>query len=92
MARRPRVVNGMSTAELAVRLHARGSDSEEEIARRMAGAQDEMSHAPEFHHVLVNNDFATAVNEARAVLHAARLRTARLSGLDAFLADLRGTP
>ncbi len=78
-----------SLGELAARLRGRGSDSEAEIARRMAAAQDEMSHAGEFDHVLVNADFDTAVAEARAVLHAARLRTARLPGLPAFLERMR---
>lgn len=81
-----------SLDELAARLHARGSDSAAEIDRRMAAARDEISHAGEFDHVLVNLDFATAVAEARAVLHAARLRTTRQTGLPAFLAGLRPAP
>jgi guanylate kinase len=79
-----------SLSELESRLRARNSDREAEIARRMAAAQDEMSHAGEFDHVLVNRDFETAVTAARAVLHAARLETRRLIGLDAFLSQLRG--
>ena len=78
-----------SRDELAARLRGRGTDSEAEIARRMDAAQAEMSHAPEFDHVLVNRDFDVAVEEARAVLHAARLRTARLTGLPAALEAFR---
>ncbi len=74
-----------SRAELERRLRGRGQDSEAVIARRMEEAQAEMSHAPEFHHVLVNADFDLAVAETRAVLHAARLARARLTGLEAFL-------
>ena len=48
----------------------------------------EMAHVAEFDHVLVNADFATAVAQTRAVLHAARSATARLSGLAAFAAAL----
>ena len=77
-----------SLAELEARLRARGSDGDNEIARRMAAAQDEMSHAGEFDHVLVNRDFADAVAATRAVLHAARLETQRLIGLRPFLATL----
>jgi guanylate kinase len=44
-----------------------------------------MSHATEFDHVLVNEDFATAVAQTRAVLHAARLATPRQIGLPRFL-------
>jgi guanylate kinase len=78
-----------SLAELEARLRARGSDREEEIARRMAAARDEMSHADEFDHVLVNREFAEAVAATRAVLHAARLETRRLVGLADFMAGLR---
>jgi guanylate kinase len=78
-----------SFGELETRLRARGADEEAEIARRMAGAHQEMAHAPEFDYVLINRDFATSVAAARAVLHAARLATQRLTGLRSFLADLQ---
>jgi guanylate kinase len=79
-----------SLAELEARLRARGSDNDSEIARRMAAAQSEMSHAGEFDHVLVNRDFDASVAAARAVLSAARLETHRQIGLPGFLAGLRG--
>jgi guanylate kinase len=79
-----------SMQELELRLRARGADHPAEIARRMAAARTEMSHAGEFDHVLVNRDFAASVAAARAVLQAARLATRRLSGLSAFLAELQG--
>ncbi len=78
-----------SLAELEARLRARGADSDAEIARRMAAARDEMRHAPEFDHVLVNRDFTRSVAAAQAVLAATRLATHRLTGLPAFLADLQ---
>jgi guanylate kinase len=74
-----------SRAELERRLRARGQDSDAVIARRMAEARAEMSHAPEFDHVLVNDDFETALRETRAVLTAARLARPRLLGLAGFL-------
>ncbi len=77
-----------SLAELEARLRRRASDGEAEIARRMAAAWAEMAHVAEFDHVLVNADFATAVAQTRAVLHAARLATGRLSGLAAFAAAI----
>jgi guanylate kinase len=77
-----------SMAALEARLRGRGTDDEREIAHRMRQARDEMSHAPEFDHVLVNADFAGAVDDVRAVLHAARLTTARQTGLAPFLAAL----
>jgi len=75
-----------SLAELESRLRGRGSENEAEIARRMAAARSEISHAGEFDHILVNREFAAAVEAARAVLHAARLETRRLVGLGAAMA------
>ena len=77
-------------AALEARLAARGGDSAAEIARRMARARDEMSHAPEFDHVVVNDDLDRAVEDVAAILRAARLATPRLSGLGGFLAGLSG--
>jgi guanylate kinase len=77
-----------SLAALEARLHGRGTDDASEIAHRMRQAIDEMAHAPEFDHVLVNTDFAGAVDDLRAVLRAARLATARQTGLAPFLAAL----
>lgn len=81
-----------SLRELEARLRARGQDNEEEIARRMAKAQSEISHAAEFDHVLINRDFRTSVSAAQAVLHAARLATHRLTGLAAFMAGMAPVP
>ena len=78
-----------SLAELETRLRLRGADGEAEIARRMAAARDEISHAGEFDHILVNEDFDRSVAAARAVLHAARLETRRQTGLAAFMAGLQ---
>ena len=66
-----------SLEELESRLRGRNSDSEEEIASRMKAAMSEISHWPEFDYVLVNDDLARAVEEARAVLSASRLARAR---------------
>jgi guanylate kinase len=76
-----------SRAALHARLLGRG-DPPEAAAARMAQANDELSHAEEFDHVLVNDDFDTALAQTRAVLHAARLATARLAGLVGMLAEL----
>ncbi len=76
-----------SRAALVARLSGRG-DPPEAIARRMVHAGDEMSHAGEFDHVVVNDDFAATVAEVRAVLHAARLARRRLVGLYDFLGEV----
>lgn len=46
-----------SLEELERRLRARGQDSEDTIRRRMKAAEEEISHAGEFDHSLVNEDF-----------------------------------
>ena len=63
-----------SRAALEQRMRARGQDSEEVIARRLAAAREEMSHYDEFDYVLVNEVFDDAVDEACAVIEASRVR------------------
>ncbi len=77
-----------SLAELERRLRGRGTDPEDEIARRMVASRTEMAHWDEFDHVLVNEDFAATVAAARAILHAARTRRARQPWLGDFVAGL----
>ena len=63
-----------SREALDQRMRKRGQDSEEVMARRLAAAREEMSHYDEFDYVIVNEDFATAVDEMCAVFTASRLR------------------
>ncbi len=63
-----------SRATLEQRLRARGQDSEETIARRLAAAREEISHYSEFDYIIVNEDFATAVAEMCSIFTASRLR------------------
>ena len=60
-----------SVEVLADRLRKRG-DQEDAIAKRMAAAEAEISHAGEFDHVVVNDDFDTTLAELTAILAAAR--------------------
>ena len=64
-----------SLATLKERLSRRGQDSAEVIARRMAEAQAEISHYAESDFLVVNDDFAVAVSELRAIVTARRCRT-----------------
>lgn len=57
-----------SVEELEKRLRNRATDSPEVIARRIAKAEFELTKAPEFDHVVVNDDLATAVAEAEAIV------------------------
>ena len=66
-----------SIAELERRLHGRGSDSDDVIARRVAGALGEMRHVGEFDFVIINNDLDVALGELKAAVCASRLRFPR---------------
>ena len=60
-----------------LRLQKRGQDSEGEIARRLDAAREEMRHAGEFDYVIMNQDFARAVDDLSAIVRAARLTATR---------------
>ena len=59
---------------LAERLHGRGQDSAEVIARRMDEAVSEMSHFGEYDFLVVNDDFNQALAELHCIVTARRLR------------------
>ena len=78
-----------SRAELERRLRARASDSEEVIRRRLADSRADIAHAEEFDYLLVNDDFATALKELRAIVISRHLRSAsQHERYAALLADL----
>ena len=52
-----------SVEELRRRLEGRGTDSAEAIAERLAKAEYELTFAPQFDHVVVNDDLQTAKEE-----------------------------
>lgn len=74
---------------LEQRLRSRAQDSEEVVARRMAAANAEISHWPEYDYVIVNKDLEQSTASALAILEAERLKRARLLGLADFVRDLR---
>jgi guanylate kinase len=69
-----------SLAALEQRLKGRGQDRPETIARRMRDALSEMSHYDEYDYLVVNDEFAEALAELRAIVAAQRARTARRAG------------
>ena len=78
-----------SRAELERRLRHRASDSAEQIARRIADSRIEIARAAEFDYIVINDDFATAINDLRAICAARRLRRdAQMSRQAALLDDL----
>lgn len=74
-----------SIAELENRLKARGQDSDEVVAGRMARAKSEMSHYEEYDYIVINDDLDTSVDNVKAILKAERLRKDRRTGLLDFV-------
>lgn len=68
-----------SRDELRTRLQGRGQDSAEVIEQRLAEAIADISHFPEFDYLVVNDDFEEALQDLKAITHAARLRHANQS-------------
>ncbi|MCF8878709.1 guanylate kinase [Hyphobacterium sp. SN044] len=70
------------------RLRKRGQDPEAVISRRMDRAEAEISHWNEYDYVIVNEDFARALEEIDLILHAERLRRTRRPWLEGFVSEL----
>lgn len=63
-----------SQQALRQRLTNRGQDSDEIIEGRMREAVSEMEHYDEYEFVIINDDFATALDDLKAVFRANRLQ------------------
>lgn len=78
-----------SRAELERRLRTRASDNAEAIARRLADSREEIAHAGDFDFVVVNDQFADALADLRAIVSCQRLRRqAQLARHAALIGDL----
>ena len=66
-----------SREELERRLNSRGQDSDDIIAGRMAEAEAEMSHYNEYDYLIINDDFATALEDLHAIVRAERLGSSK---------------
>jgi guanylate kinase len=75
-------------AELEARLRARGQDSADVVASRMAKSRDEISHWAEYDYVLINRSLPDCETDLRAIIAAERLRRDRRPGLMAFVTGL----
>lgn len=63
-----------SQQALRQRLNNRGTDSGEIIETRMREAVSEMSHYVEYDYLIINDDFASALEDLKAVFRANRLQ------------------
>lgn len=76
-----------SLDSLRQRLTLRGQDDAATIERRLAAAREEMKHCGEFDYVIINQEFASAVEDLRAIVRASRLRSARQGALHRTLLE-----
>jgi guanylate kinase len=64
-----------SLAELERRLRTRGTETEEQIRRRLAKASEELAAEPEFDASVVNDDLETAARQVIDIVNQLRQRT-----------------
>src|SRR5688572_1370284 len=79
-----------SRHELEQRLRNRKTDSDEVIARRLRDCIADMSHFAEFDHVIVNDDFESAVSQLLEILSGGAGYQSGRPELRPLLADLLG--
>ncbi|MCP5464391.1 MAG: guanylate kinase [Deltaproteobacteria bacterium] len=62
-------INTPSVDELETRLKSRGQNSEDEIKKRVQGAQNELSHIDEYDHVILNDDLDSAIAKLQDIIN-----------------------
>jgi guanylate kinase len=78
-----------SMQELRERLARRGQDSPDVIENRMQEARSEIAHCMEFDFLIVNNEFAAALEDLMSVVRVGQpVRPGRKEGFESLLADL----
>lgn len=70
-----------SLSELYRRLKDRGTESEEQIQTRMSWVLGEIAQIEKYDYVIVNDDLAKAVTEARAIVESEKCRVIRQSDI-----------
>lgn len=74
-----------SLEELETRLTHRGTESEEQIAIRLANARDELSKFNEYQYAVINDRVENAVRDINAIIDAEKLRVMSNDSLDKYL-------
>lgn len=69
-----------SVKELENRIRTRARDSEEDILRRLAESEHEISRADEYDYIIVNDDLEQATNEFLDIIEAEKKRVINLKG------------
>ena len=78
-----------SAQALETRLSGRAQDSAEVVARRMAGASNEIQHWDQYDYIVINEDVEQSLLELRAILAAERLKRTRRTGLGEFVRQIQ---
>jgi guanylate kinase len=63
-----------SLAELERRLRARNTETEDQIARRLLDARNELAQMPRYNYAIVNNEIEQAADDLRAILRSEHCR------------------
>ena len=77
-----------SATALGERLRKRGLDDPDVVARRIAGAADEIAHWAEYDYVIVNADLAQSLADLKSILAAERLKRTRQVGIAALVDEI----
>ncbi len=77
-----------SLKSLKERLTRRCQDEDDIIATRMAKADEEISHYGEYDYIVINDDFAEALNQVQAILSAERVKKSRMNLIEHFVSQL----
>jgi len=79
-----------SRAILEERLRKRAADHPDVVARRLAGAAEEISHWAEYDYVIINDDLGESLTRLHTIIAAERLKRIRYQGLAGFVSGLLG--
>lgn len=79
-----------SVDALLERLHGRRTEKASQVARRLRTAMDELQAAPEFDHVVVNEDLDRCLGQIRGIVESEALRVRRAPGLQRMVEEMRG--
>ena len=77
-----------STKELEIRLKSRGQDSDDEVKRRMAEANSEITHWAEYDNIIINYEIEKTLKKLKSILITERLKRVRQIGLIDFVRKL----
>ena len=77
-----------STKELEIRLKGRGQDSDDEVKRRMAEANSEITHWAEYDYIIINYEITQTLEKLKSILITERLKRERQVGLIDFVRKL----